>query len=263
MSNRGKSILIQANAKLNLDLKIVGKRADGYHLLSSIFQSIDLSDFLLFEKSQKDSFTGSIICPEAENIILKAKKILEKDLNKNLPCHIHLQKTIPIAAGLGGGSADAAATLFALNLLYKLNLSKKKLARIGVKIGADVSFFFYGGTCHVEGIGERVKPMKKNLPKFFVLFRPHQKIETKKMYELYDKTGKNFLTLNKELCPEIKNLERYFSKFKLELKVSGSGPTVFTGVNNYNLAKKIAEGYANFNGDIFICQSQNKALKII
>jgi len=257
------SVLIQANAKLNLDLKIVGKRADGYHLLSSTFQSIDLSDFLFFEKSRENNFTGAIICPSAENIIFKAKKILEETLNKKLPCRIHLQKSIPIAAGLGGGSADAAATLLALNSLYKLNLSKKELVEIGAKIGADVPFFFYGGTCKVGGTGEKVVPIKKKLPRIFLLFRPHQRIETKKMFELYDKTGKNFLTLAKELCLEIKNLEKYFSKFNLTLRMSGSGPTVFCGVNNYNLAKKIAENYPAFNGDIFICHPQNKALEII
>jgi len=257
------SLLIQANAKLNLDFKILGKKADGFHLIESTFQSINLSDFLLFEKSRDNNLTGAIICPSAENIIFKAKKILEGTLNKNLPCRIHLQKSIPIAAGLGGGSADAAATLLALNLLYKLNLPRKKLIEIGVKVGADVPFFFYGGICQVEGVGEKITPIRKKIPKFFVIFRPHKRIETKKMYELYDKTGKDFLTLTKEICPEIKNLEKYFSKFKLKLKMSGSGPTVFCGVNNYNLAKKISENYPVFNGDIFICHPQNKALKIL
>ncbi|MDI6603108.1 MAG: 4-(cytidine 5'-diphospho)-2-C-methyl-D-erythritol kinase [Patescibacteria group bacterium] len=271
-----KAVLIQANAKLNLDLKIGQKRTDGYHLIKSIFQSINLSDFLLFEKARQDSLTGAIVCPETENIIRKAKKILEKELNKKLPCRIHLYKMIPVAAGLGGGSADAAATLFALNLLYKLNLSKKEMARIGARIGADVPFFFFGGTCKIEGIGEKIKPInpvrkgvrlfngvKKNLPEFFVLFRPHKRIETKKMYQLHDKTGKTFFTLAKELCPEIKNLEKYFSKFKLKLKMSGSGPTVFCGVDSYDLAKEIVEDYSTFDGDIFICRPQKEALKII
>jgi len=257
------SLLIQANAKLNLDLEIVGKRADGYHLIESTFQSIDLSDFLLFEKSRKNSFSGAIICPESEDIILRAKKILEKTLKRELPCKIHLQKTIPIAAGLGGGSADAAATLFALNLLYKLNLSKKELAEIGTKIGADVPFFFYGGTCKVEGIGEKIAPAKKKLPRFFLVFRPHKRLETKKMYELYDETGKSFLTLAKEICPDIEKLEKHFSKFSLKLKMSGSGPTVFSGLNDHNLAEKVIKSYPSFNGDIFICHPQNRALKIL
>lgn len=257
------SILVQANAKINLNLKILGKRPDGYHQIESIFQSIDLSDFLLFEKPKSDQFTGAIICPEAENIILKAKKSLERILGKSLPCRIHLQKSIPIAAGLGGGSADAAATLQGLNLLYNLKLSKKELAKIGVKIGADVPFFFYGGTCQVKGIGEKVTQIKKALPNFFLLFRPHKRVETKKMYELYDKTKKSFLEINREICPEIKKLERYLEKFSLKPELSGSGPTIFCGLNNYKLAQKIAEGYSDFNGDIFICHPQKRALDII
>ncbi len=258
-----KTILIQANAKLNLNLEIVGKRPDGYHLIESTFQSIDLSDFLLFEKTRKNSFTGAIICPESEDIILKAKKSLEKTLNRKLPCRIHLQKTIPIAAGLGGGSADAAATLMALNLLYKLNLSKRELIEIGVSVGADIPFFLYGGTCKVKGIGEIITPVRQKIPKAFVVFRPHKRLETKKMYQLYDETGKNFLALAKELCPDIGKLEEHFSKFGLKLKMSGSGPTVFSGINDYNLAEEVIKSYQGFNGDIFICHPQNKALKIL
>lgn len=257
------TILIQANAKLNLDLKILGKRPDGYHQIESIFQSIDLSDFLLVAGSKGDNFTGAIICPEYQNIIFKAKRILEKTLNRKLPCQIHLQKTIPIAAGLGGGSSDAAATLQGLNLLYNLGLSKDDLVKIGMKIGADIPFFFYGGTCKVEGIGEIVTPIKKRLPKFFILFRPHKRIETKKMYELYDKTGESFLEINRDLCPGIKELEKYFAKFKLKARLSGSGPTMFCEINNYKLAKEITEGYQDFNGDIFICRPEKTALKII
>jgi len=256
-------ILIQANAKINLDLKIVGKRADGYHFIKSTFQSIDLSDFLLLEKSKKDNFTGAVICSEAENIIFKAKKSLEKNLGESLPCQIHLQKSIPISAGLGGGSADAAATLVGLNSLYNLKLSKKELVKIGVKTGADVPFFFYGGTCEVEGIGEKVTPVKRKLPKFFLIFRPHKRLETKKMYEFYDKTGKNFLALARESCPGIEKIEKHLNGFGLKPKLSGSGPTMFCGINNYKLAKEIAENYQDFNGDIFICRPESKALKII
>lgn len=256
------SVLIQANSKINIDFKIVGKRPDNYHEIKSVFQSIDLADFVLIEKSKRDQISGAMVCPDDQNIILKAKRLLEKSLNKKLLCRIHLQKSIPISAGLGGGSADAAATLVGLNLLYNLKLTKKELAEIGIKVGADLPFFFYGGTCKVEGIGEKITSIKRNLPKLFLLFRPHKRLETKMMYELYDKTGKDFFTLAKELCPEIKNLENHFAKFKIKLKLSGSGPTVFGEINNYKLAKKIIENYPDFNGDTFICRSQKEALKI-
>ena len=138
-----------------------------------------------------------------------------------------------------------------------------ELVEIGKKIGADIPFFLYGGTCRVKGIGDKVRKIKKKLPKFFVLFRPHKRIETKKMYELYDKTGKDFLELAGEICPEVKKLEKYFSKFKLQPKLSGSGPTVFCSTNSYKLTREIAEGYQNFNGDIFICRPQNRGLIIM
>jgi len=257
------SFLIQANSKINIDFKIVGKRPDNYHEIKSVFQSIDLADFVLIEKSKRDQISGAMVCPDDQNIILKAKRLLEKSLNKKLLCQIHLQKSIPISAGLGGGSADAAATLVGLNLLYNLKLTKKELAEIGIKIGADLPFFLYGGTCQVEGIGEKITPIKRSLPKLFLLFRPHKRLETKMMYELYDKTGKDFFTLAKELCPEIKKIENHFAKFKIRLKLSGSGPTVFGEINNYKLAKKIIENYPDFNGDIFICRPESKAIKIL
>lgn len=257
-----KSIIVQANAKINLDLKILKKRADGFHQIKSIFQSIDLSDFLLFEESTKDIFTGAIICPTSENIIFKTKRIVENSLRKSLPCKIHLQKSIPIAAGLGGESADAAATLVGLNLLYNLNLSKKELLNIAIKVGSDVPFFLYGGTCEVKGIGERVKKIRKNLPKFFILFRPHQRIETKEVYKIYDKNKKNFLEINRELCPEVKKVENYLLKFNLKPKLSGSGPTVFIETNNHQFAQKVTGGYPQFNGDIFICRPKPNALSI-
>jgi len=258
------TLLIQANAKINLDLKILRKLPNGFHQIESTFQSINLSDFLFFEKTKENSFSGTIVCPEIENIVFKAKQILEKQLGKELPCHIHLQKSIPIAAGLGGGSSNAAATLIALNKLYSLNLSQKELAETGTKIGTDVPFFFYGGTCQIKGIGEKVVKTEKSISKFFVLFRPHKRLETKKMYKLHDQTGKTFFELAKKICPDIKKLEEYLKNFPIkEFNLSGSGPTVFAGVDNHKLAQKIAESYQGFNGDIFICQPQNKALNII
>lgn len=257
-----KSILIQANAKINLNFKITGERPDGYHSIESLFQSIDLADFVLMEKSKENRLSGAIICPDPQNIILKAQGVLQEKVGKKLACRIHLQKSIPVAAGLGGGSADAAAVILGLNLLYDLKLSPKKLAEIGLKVGADVPFFFFGGAARVEGIGEKITPLKIKLPDFLLLFRPHRRLETKMMYELYDKTGKDFFTLAKELCPAIKKIEQCFAKFGVKLKLSGSGPTVFGETNNYDLAQKIINSYPDFNGDIFICHPQKEALKI-
>lgn len=255
--------MVQANAKLNLDFKILSKRTDGYHEIESTFQSIDLADFILFKKSKTNQFTGAFVCSENKNIILKAQRIIEEKVGKKLPLQIHLQKSIPISAGMGGGSSDGAASIIALNEIYNLKLSNKELTQIGSKIGGDVPFFIYGGTCRVTGMGEKITPIKMNLPQYFILFRPHKRLETKMMYELYDKTGKDFFSLVKELCPDINKVEEYFAKYQIKLKLSGSGPTVFGECDDYELAKKIIEDYQDFNGDTFICHPEKEGLKIL
>jgi len=261
-------MLIQANAKLNLSFKILGRSPSGYHQIESIMQSIDLADFLYFKKAKKTCLTGSIVCGEENQLILKAKRILEETSGKKLPCQIHLQKSIPISAGLGGGSCDAAATLVALNKLYNLNFSTEKLRDLAIKIGSDVPFFLYGGRCKVEGIGEKITPIRELQPiedeynsNFYVIARPHKRIETKMMYDLYSKTGKSFLKLAQEICPDVEKLYNFFKKFKpRQLNLSGSGPTVFCGVNNYESAQNIVKQLGNFNGDVFICRPQERAI---
>lgn len=266
-------MLIQANAKLNLSFKILGKLPGGYHWIESVMQSIDLADFLCFKKAKKTYLTGSILCEKENQLILKAKRILEEASGRELPCQIHLQKSIPISAGLGGGSCDAAATLVALNKLYNLNFSRDKLKKLAIKIGSDVPFFLYGGRCKVEGIGEKITPIKKlqsiknkcsSTSNFYVVVRPHKRIETKMMYELYSKTGKNFLKLAQEICPDVKKVYNLFKKFEpKELNLSGSGPTVFCGVEDYKSTQNIVKELGDFNGDIFICRPQNCSLIVL
>ncbi len=257
-------LLVQANAKINLNFKILGKLPNGYHKIESIMQSIDLADFLFFDKSKETKLTGSYICPDFQNLILKSQRILEKEVGKKLPCRIHLQKVIPISAGLGGGSADAAATLIALSKLYKLNFSKNKLVELAAKIGADVPFFIFGGTHKVGGVGEEVMPIKRRPRKFYVIARPHKRLETKMMYGLYDKTGKSFLDLAAEICPSVRKVYNYFKKFRpKEFGLSGSGPSLFCGLNSYKLAKNIIKGLNDLDGDVFLCQPQKEAIKIL
>jgi len=257
-------MFIQANAKINLSFAILGKLPNGYHRIESITQSIDLADFLFFEKAKKTQLTGSYICADTDNLISKAQKVLEEESGRKLPCHIYLQKVIPISAGLGGGSADAAATLIAINEIYKLNFPKNKLAEIGVKVGADVPFFIFGGTCKVGGVGEEVVPIKRKSPKFYVIARPHKRLETKMMYGLNDKTGKNFLKLAGEICPSVKKVYNFFKKFRpKELGLSGSGPSLFCGVKSYELAKKIIKGLNDLDGDVFLCRPQKEGIKIL
>lgn len=158
-------ITAKAYAKINLSLDITGIREDGYHLLSTIMQSVSLHDTLSFEKCEDKGIF--ITCDEdtiptdEKNIVYKAAMKLfdlsQKEVSNGVK--IHISKKIPHGAGLGGGSADAAAALIALNKLYDLGFSKKELLKIGERVGADVPFCLYGGTILCEGIGEKLTPL--------------------------------------------------------------------------------------------------------
>lgn len=260
-------MLIKTYAKINLNFKILSKLPNNYHKISSIFQAVDLYDLLTISKQPKGyQLSGSIICPTEENLITKAKERLENYIGKELPCRVHLIKSIPISAGLGGGSSNAAATLIGLNKIYSLHLNLNKLTGIGLKVGSDVPFFISNyGTALVKGIGEKVKPLKRNISKFYVLARTHKRINTTHMYKKHDKTKKTFFELAQESCSDIKKLYNYFSQISNECSMSGSGPTVFAGFSDYNKAAKSIEdfGVEKFNGDFFISKPVAKTYKIM
>lgn len=258
---------IKAYAKINLSFEILSKLSNGYHRIRSVFQAIDLYDVVSISKEEKEfCLTGSGICPTKENLITKAKKALEAFTKKDLPCRIHLTKNIPISAGLGGGSSNAAATLIGLNKLYELNLSLDELIKIGTKVGADVPFFISNiGTALVEGIGEKIKQEKKKYSNFYILAVPRKRIDTSEMYSLFDKKGKTFLDLAKEICSDIEELYSYFSSLSNEIGMSGSGPTVFAGFTSYHKALKAIEGFGakRLKGDFFICRPCSKTYDIV
>ncbi|MDI6604744.1 MAG: 4-(cytidine 5'-diphospho)-2-C-methyl-D-erythritol kinase [Thermoanaerobacteraceae bacterium] len=179
-------LIVKSYAKINLSLDVLGRRADGYHLVSMVMQSVNLYDMLVFEKSDNLSINcnNKDIPLDENNLIMKAALIL-KDKYGGSGAEIFLNKKIPIAAGLAGGSSNAAATLHALNKLWKLNLNKKDLKEIALLLGADVPFFIEGGTKLSEGIGERLKDLKA--PKMSVLIvNPAINISTAEVYKRYD-----------------------------------------------------------------------------
>ncbi|OGT95081.1 MAG: 4-(cytidine 5'-diphospho)-2-C-methyl-D-erythritol kinase, partial [Gammaproteobacteria bacterium RIFOXYB2_FULL_38_6] len=157
-----KPLTLLAPAKLNLFLHVVGQREDGYHELQTIFQLINLYDELTFVLREDDQiFIVSKRCDieKENNLIYKAYQLLQTHTKKLSGVEIHLNKKIPIGAGLGGGSSDAAASLTAFNQLFKLKLSQKKLKELGVTLGADVPVFIEGKTGWAEGIGEKLTPV--------------------------------------------------------------------------------------------------------
>ena len=153
---------VPAPAKINLFLHVVGRRDDGYHLLQSVFLLIDWADTLHFERRddgrlQRHDLGAAL---PADDLSLVAARLLQSESATALGVDISLDKRLPWAAGLGGGSSDAATTLLALNRLWDLNWPRQRLARLGAQIGADVPFFIGGQNAFVEGIGEQLTPIK-------------------------------------------------------------------------------------------------------
>ena len=157
------TLVLNSPAKINIYLKILKRRSDGYHELESAFQLINLYDEL--EVSSTKSKEIKIECnPDIikleENIIFKAVQLIKNKYKVKQGIHIKLKKEIPIGAGLGGGSSNAASILLALNNLWKLEISQKDLLKLGKDLGADVPFFLNGKNAYVSGIGDKLKEKK-------------------------------------------------------------------------------------------------------
>lgn len=184
------TLKLPAFAKINLYLRILSKRADGYHELDTIFQTISLRDTIeasVVHDSQVVLSCNDRAVPVNENnLIIRAAKALRDRFGVKHGARIRLQKRIPMQAGLGGGSADAAMTLMALAKLWELNCTSNELIAIGSQLGADVSFFFYGGTARATGIGEQIELLKDVEQTFLVIVKPNANISTADAYRALD-----------------------------------------------------------------------------
>ncbi len=173
---------LPAPAKLNLFLHIIGVRSDGYHLIQSVFQLIDLCDYIDLEENDSGEIIrqGDISWPVEQDLCVKAAKLL-KPLAGNKGVTIRVVKNIPQGAGLGGGSSDAATALIGLNQLWNLGLSRNELINLGVQLGADVPFFLFGQNAFIEGIGDVLTPV--SLPElYFKILFPNVGLSTRQIY---------------------------------------------------------------------------------
>jgi 4-diphosphocytidyl-2-C-methyl-D-erythritol kinase len=185
------SLILPAPAKLNLMLHITGQRADGYHELQTVFQFIDFSDELEFKIRSDDQivrYCQDFDVPENEDIIIRAAKLLRESFilknpatAKKYGADITLKKNIPMGAGLGGGSSDAATTLIALNQLWDMHFSLDELAELGLALGADVPVFIRGFAAFAEGIGEKLSPVSLDENWYLVLIPPVH-VSTKEIF---------------------------------------------------------------------------------
>ncbi|OQB15268.1 MAG: 4-diphosphocytidyl-2-C-methyl-D-erythritol kinase [Firmicutes bacterium ADurb.Bin193] len=191
-------MIIKAPAKINPALDIVGKRPDGYHSLEMIMQTIALYDEIEITKAEKiEVYTDSPFVPNDErNIAYRAAQAFFTATAIKGGAKIVIHKNIPVGAGLAGGSADAAAVLNGLNGLYGAELSKERLEKIGVTLGADVPFFFTGGTCVAKGLGEVLTPIVPALKGFAVIVKPSFFVSTKWGYQ-------NFIQSEVKIRPDI------------------------------------------------------------
>ena len=219
---------LESPAKVNIRLEILKKREDGYHELRTVLQKISLHDTLFFSLKKGKRVLITTNHPNLpvgkSNLVYKAIQSMLKESNYRGGIHVEIEKRIPLGAGLGGGSSNAATTLMALNQLFEMKFPKNKLMEMGLEIGADVPFFFLKGSAIGSGIGERLK--KKELPTlWYVLIYPNYEVSTRWAYQNFVLTNQQFhINLHKFLITSEKISQILFNH--LEGVVSGSYPEI-------------------------------------
>jgi 4-diphosphocytidyl-2-C-methyl-D-erythritol kinase len=257
---------LKAYAKINLSLKILGKRTDGYHALDSIMQSISLFDLISLETIPEGiqlttsnlpaGRQGAQLPTDNRNLAYKAAQAMFKTINARRKTSggvkIDLQKNIPLAAGLAGGSADAAAVIFGLNLMSGNILQAEELLAVGAQVGSDVPFCLQGGNCRVRGRGEMVERTEdQGVSRYFVLVVPEVEVSTRWAYEAWDEESLKFKVQKLKILNDLEPIviEKYpvIQKIKdrlleagcLSAQMSGSGSSVFGEISSAQLGEKI------------------------
>ncbi|HHX01299.1 MAG TPA: 4-(cytidine 5'-diphospho)-2-C-methyl-D-erythritol kinase [Firmicutes bacterium] len=261
-----RSIVVKAHGKINLSLDVIGRYSNGYHQIRSVMQSISLADKLTVVRTDTglDLQTSINMAPTHENLAYQAAELFFKAAQLRWGAKILLEKNLPIAAGLAGGSADAAAVLWALNQLYQAPFSLPELKKLAVQLGADVAFCLQGGTLLAEGIGDQLTELPPIGHFEFVLVKPNPAISTRAVYQALNPStfgdrytsrlvqalqegqditccfGNALESISTELVPEIGLWrERLVQAGAKASFMSGSGPTV-VGVFT---SSKLAEGF--------------------
>ncbi len=252
------SYLIKAYAKINLGLDVVRRLENGYHEVRMIMQTVGIHDELMLKRTEKGITvtTDSGELPTDENnLIYKAAKLMLETYHITSGLHIHLKKNIPVAAGMAGGSTDAAATFKGINRLFDLDCTLEELMKLGVQIGADVPYCVMGGTALAEGIGEKLTSLNPAPDCYLLVAKPDIQVSTKYVYEhldaegikkhpdidgmveaiweeslqgILDRMGNVLESVTVEKYPIIQKIkDRMRELGALNSLMSGSGPTVF------------------------------------
>ena len=288
------SIELKSRAKINLSIDVLGKREDGYHLVEMIMQTINLYDIVKIKELNTNEIViksnSSDIPLNEDNIVYKAANLMKSTFNIKNGVEIFIEKNIPIAAGMAGGSSNAAAVLVGLNKIWNLNLSNKKLQEIGFKLGADVPFCIVGKAALAQGIGEELTYIK-GLPKdiSILVCKPELFVSTKEVYggldlkNIENRPNNEYLieclnigdidSLSKNMInvlemvtskkhEEIQDIERIMKKNKaLGSMMSGSGPTVFGLYDNVEDALKGKEELLKKYKQVYVVNSSEKGVE--
>lgn len=269
------ALSVPAPAKLNLFLHVVGRRGDGYHNLQTVFQFIDLADRLDFELREEpgcELLGDPCGIPENQNLIVRAAKAMSAKCSRPVGVRIRLKKRIPLGAGLGGGSSDAATTLLSLNRLWECGLQSEELANIGVSLGADVPVFLMGSSSWAEGIGERLQPITLREP-WYLLVYPGVEVNTAAIFADPELTRNSppitmaaFLQQGvrndcepvvRRLCPDVDDAMKWLEA-RAPARLSGTGSCVFASFPGRRAAEETRRALpGKWSG--YVCRGMNRS----
>lgn len=279
----------KAPAKINLMLDVLHKRADGFHEVEMIMTMVDLADRLELSELPRDtiiiSSQAGYIPLDEKNLAFQAARLIKDRYNVKSGVHIHLDKRIPVAAGLAGGSSDAAATLRGLNRLWRLDIPMQELQELGAELGSDVPFCVTGGTALATGRGEKLTPIKNPPQCWVILAKPPINVSTAEVYgrvranniavhpsarKMQDvieagdfggvcsHLGNVLEDVTLKLHPEVQQLKEAMLKLGADgVLMSGSGPTVFGLVSKQSKVARIYNGLRGFCKEVYAVRSLN------
>ena len=286
-------MLVEAFAKINWSLDITGVREDGYHLMDMLMQPVSLADDLTLTPARELSLTASGFPPvraDRSNLIWRAADALKQAAGYPGGAAIHVFKRIPVGAGLGGGSADAAGVLRGLNQLWQTGLSEAELEKIGLTLGADVPFCLRGGLTRTRGIGEEMESLPVNVNYWLVVVQPCRGLSTREIFTAYHSSFSekhpnttdvlkalaegNTVLLSDSVynvlepvssvrCPEIADAVRALSNAgAFSARMTGSGSAVFGVFRSRTFAQKALSDLSARYKNIYLCHTQNDSIRI-
>ena len=277
----------RAPAKINLTLDVLYRRADDYHELEMIMSSVDLADYLTFTPLEEDKievFTNKAFLPvDQRNHVYQIIKLVKERYNIREGMLVEIEKKIPVAAGLGGGSTDAAAALRALNRIWELNMSVQEMIELGMQVGTDVPYSIVGGTAFVSGRGEIVTPIKPMPSCWVVLAKPRISVSTKTVFRALEVERLDYIPKSRivadaieigdykgmvdnlsnaleavtfERHPKLRQLSERMERYGMDgVTMSGSGPTIIGFSQNYSRAKRVYNSLRGFCEEVYITRT--------